>query len=152
MVDYREILRLHSQGNSQNPIEACAHVSHHTVKEVLAAAQSLGISWPLEEQLTMRCCRRPFSRGGICSFPVAEPDYAWIHRELAKPGVNAYAALDRVQRKVQCCRNGPLHEDAVLRHVQEVGQAHEGNHADSSQAWRGMQVDWAGTPSRCMIR
>ena len=52
MVDYREILRLQSLGYSQNQIEASAHVSHHTVKEVLAAAQSLGISWPLEEQLT----------------------------------------------------------------------------------------------------
>ena len=80
MVDYREILRLQSLGYSQNQIEASAHVSHHTVKEVLAAAQSLGISWPLEEQLTNEMLQATFFPGRYIATSLhAEPDYDSDH-------------------------------------------------------------------------
>lgn len=41
MVNYREILRLASQGNSQRQIAASVHSSHHTVREVLDIIQRL---------------------------------------------------------------------------------------------------------------
>ena len=34
MVDYREILRLNSLGNSQRQIEETVHSGHHTVKNI----------------------------------------------------------------------------------------------------------------------
>ncbi len=43
MVDYREILRLSSEGNSQRQIAASVGSSHHTVSEVLTTAKLKGI-------------------------------------------------------------------------------------------------------------
>ena len=44
MVDYREILRLRSLGNSQRQIEKTVHSGHHTVSDVLAAARDKGLN------------------------------------------------------------------------------------------------------------
>ena len=60
MVDYREILRLHSLGYSRNQIEASAHTSHHTVKAVLDTAESLGIF--------LHCETRKADKSGCISF------------------------------------------------------------------------------------
>ena len=48
MVDYRNILRLHSQGNSQREIEREVNSSRHTISEVLIQAEAAGITWPLD--------------------------------------------------------------------------------------------------------
>jgi hypothetical protein len=48
MVDYRSILRLHSQGNSQREIEREVNSSRHTISEVLIQAEAAGITWPLD--------------------------------------------------------------------------------------------------------
>lgn len=52
MVNYREILRLAGQGNSQRQIAASVHSSHHTVREVLDVANRQGIHWLLEESVS----------------------------------------------------------------------------------------------------
>ena len=46
MVDYRSILRLHSQGNSQRELEREINSSRHTISEVLIQATAAGITWP----------------------------------------------------------------------------------------------------------
>lgn len=43
MVDYRVILRLSSEGNSQRQIVTSVGSSHHTVSEVLTTAKLKGI-------------------------------------------------------------------------------------------------------------
>ena len=43
MVDYRNILRLQSQGHSQREIERELYCSRHTISEVLIRAKAAGI-------------------------------------------------------------------------------------------------------------
>lgn len=43
MVNYREILRLHSLGQSQRTIRSSAHCSDNTVRTVLKVASQKGI-------------------------------------------------------------------------------------------------------------
>lgn len=57
MVDYREILRLHHLGNSNRQIAEATRSSHHTITDVINAAEEKGISWPLDENLTNRKLR-----------------------------------------------------------------------------------------------
>ena len=52
MVDYREILRLSSEGNSQRQIAASVGSSHHTVSEVLTTAKLKGIEWSNDDSIT----------------------------------------------------------------------------------------------------
>ena len=58
MVDYQEILRLKSLGNSQRQIEKMVHSGHHTVSDTLAAAREKGIAWPLDESMTNESFKR----------------------------------------------------------------------------------------------
>ena len=52
MTEYREILRLHSQGISQRNIADCLHYSRNTISSVLQRAKELNLSWPLSPETT----------------------------------------------------------------------------------------------------
>ncbi|WP_256992509.1 helix-turn-helix domain-containing protein [Paenibacillus sp. XY044] len=62
MTNYREILRLHSQGISQRNIALSFSCSRNTVSKIIKRAGELRIPWPLEKELTDGELRqRPFS-------------------------------------------------------------------------------------------
>ncbi|MDB5053350.1 MAG: putative transposase y4bL/y4kJ/y4tB [Bacilli bacterium] len=52
MTQYREILRLHSQGISQRNIVVSCACSRNTVSKIILRAEELGITLPLEKDLT----------------------------------------------------------------------------------------------------
>ena len=145
MVDYREILRLQSLGYSQNQIEASAHVSHHTVKEVLAAAQSLGISWPLEEQLTNEMLQATFFPGRYIATSLhAEPDYAWIHRELAKSGVTLTLLWTEYSEKCRAAGTVPYMRTQFCDRYRKWARLTKATMRIQHKPGEAMQVDWAG--------
>ena len=47
MIDYRNILRMHSEGHSQRAMERELYCSRHTISDVLDKAKKEGISWPV---------------------------------------------------------------------------------------------------------
>jgi len=145
MVDYREILRLQSLGYSQNQIEASAHVSHHAVKEVLAAAQSLGISWPLEEQLTNEMLQATFFPGRYIAASLhAEPDYAWIHRELAKSGVTLTLLWTEYSERCHAARTIPYMRTQFCDRYRKWARLTKATMRIQHKPGEAMQVDWAG--------
>lgn len=52
MIQYREILRLNSQGISQRSIAASCHCSRNTTRAVLKQADQCSISWPFQKDMT----------------------------------------------------------------------------------------------------
>lgn len=81
MVNYREILRLHSLGQSQRTIRSSAHCSDNTVRTVLEVASQKGIQWPLDDDITNADLERmlfPDKYKSACLY--IEPDYPYIHR------------------------------------------------------------------------
>ena len=93
MIDYREILRLHSQNHSQRRIETSVHSSHQTVKAVLENAAKYGISWPLDDDMTNEkldeILNNSAKKHGF--IPYAEQE-----------GRNTYLALERILRALLC--------------------------------------------------
>ena len=88
MTNYREILRLSSLQYSQRTIESMAHCSRHTVRDVLRAASERGVSWPFPDDITNAELEQLlFPNKHKASSQYAEPDYPYIHRELARSGV-----------------------------------------------------------------
>ena len=88
MVDYREILRLDHEGQHQRQIAASVGSSRNTVSEVIAAAKTAKIGWPLEKGVTNERLRAILFPGKFLSQDeYLEPDYALIHKDLARPGV-----------------------------------------------------------------
>ena len=89
MVNYREILRLHSLNYTQRQIAASVHSSRNTISEVLHLAHENGLSWPLDDSVSNETIRallypdRPDAGN-----PRKEPDYSYIHKELSRPGVH----------------------------------------------------------------
>lgn len=86
MTDYRKILMLRSKGCSQREMERIKVASREKAKEVYVAADRLGLSWPLEDDVTnveLEEFLFPNKYANTCQY--VEPDYVYIHREL--PGV-----------------------------------------------------------------
>ncbi|KRE97078.1 hypothetical protein ASG89_29925 [Paenibacillus sp. Soil766] len=52
MTQYREILRLHSQGISQRNIAVSCTSLRNTVSKIFQRAEELGIASPLEKELS----------------------------------------------------------------------------------------------------
>lgn len=89
MVNYREILRLAVDGISQSEIASSLHCSRNTIRETLRAASNAGISWPVDDTATNKDLGELlFPERNLRQSHYQEPDYSYIHRELAKPGVN----------------------------------------------------------------
>ena len=105
MVNYREILRLSALKHVQRDICSAIHCSDHTVHAVLKEAAKHNIHWPLEEDITNAELERilfPDKYQKISTY--VEPDYPYIHRELAKPGVTLTLLWEEYCRK--CYESG----------------------------------------------
>lgn len=88
MVNYREILRLHSLKYPQRDIAASVHSSRSTVHEVISIASQLEISWPLDPEVTDAVLETLLYPERAEKQTDRMPmDYPKIHRELAKKGV-----------------------------------------------------------------
>jgi transposase len=89
MVNYRELLRLKSLGYTQRQIAASVHSSRNTIREVINAASKNNIEWPLDDAVTNEILLATFYPGRLtATSPRKEPNYSYIHKELAKSGVN----------------------------------------------------------------
>lgn len=87
MIEYREILRLHSQGISQRAIAESLSCSRNTVAKVLQRAKELSIAWPLTPETTDAALDKLFYPDSATSTNRRLPDNEYIHKEMAKKGV-----------------------------------------------------------------
>ncbi len=87
MVNYREILRLNSLGYSQRQIASSVRSSRDTVSQICRLAVIHDLEWPLPDEIANQVIRETFFPSELDSNSRRVPDYAKMHRELAKPGV-----------------------------------------------------------------
>ena len=145
MVDYREILRLRSLGNNITQIADAIHSSRHTVRDVERLADERSLSWPLETELTnQRLYELLYPERQEKAKVYMEPDCAYIHRELAKKGVNL--TLLHSEYKVDCASAGRVPYQytqfcEIYRSWARKSKATMRIHHKPGDA---MEVDWAG--------
>ena len=108
MVNYREILRLSADGNySVRDILATAHCSYRSYNRTIDAAKAKGISWPLDDDVTNEELQAFLFPGQYAPLPIyAMPDFAYIHKELARTGVNL--TLLHEEYKNKCLAEGTV--------------------------------------------
>ena len=100
MTEYREILRLGSLNYSQRSIAQAVGCSRNTVEKVLRTAKGKGVQWPLEDDVANRDLEELlFPEKYQNANRYVEPDYPYIHRELAKPGVTMVLLWEEYCRK-----------------------------------------------------
>jgi transposase len=87
MVDYREILRLRNLGYTQRQIAASVRSSRNTVSDIILLADKHTLTWPLEPLMTDQALQSLFYPERASQSNRKEPDYQYIHNELAKDNV-----------------------------------------------------------------
>lgn len=107
MTDYLKILRLDYLDYSQRRIADSTRCSRHTIRKVLEIASKANIHWPLDKDITNAELERilfPDKYEKISTY--VEPDYPYIHRELAKPGVTLTLLVQKIRGNVRRYPNG----------------------------------------------
>ena len=145
MVNYREILRLKSLGYNIQQIAVSVRSSRNTVRDVLSLSNECKLAWPLEPAMTDQALQSLFYPERINRSERKEPDYQYIHNELAKDGVTltllwseycetCYAEGAIPYMSTQYCdkyRNWARLTKATMRIKHKPGNA--------------IMVDWAGS-------
>ena len=146
MVDYREILRLSSDShNSQRGIAARVHSSRDTIREVQKAAQEAEISWLLDEGLANEVLRGIlFPQKFAAGTAYTAPDYPYIHKELARPGVTLTLLWTEYCRKCEAERSTPYMYTQFCEKYRRWARITKATMRIHHKPGDAMQVDWAG--------
>src|SRR5215204_4493880 len=91
MRQLRQMLRLAHEGVSAREIGRTLGVARSTVQDNLKRAEAAGLRWPLPAEITDPVLeQRLFAPAGVRPGlrRRVEPDWAWLARELKRPGVN----------------------------------------------------------------
>ena len=145
MVNYREILRLSNLGYTQRQIAASVRSSRNTISEILSLADGHNLAWPLDPAMTDQALQSLFYPERASRLERKEPDYQYIHNELAKDNVtltllwseyceSCYAEGSTPYMSTQFCdkyRKWARLTRATMRIKHKPGNA--------------VMVDWAGT-------
>ena len=145
MVNYREILRLKSLKSNLRQTTSAAHCSDHTVKAVLAEAERLGISWPLEDDVTNGDLERllfPDKYKNVCMY--VEPDYPYIHKELAKNGVTLTLLWEEYRAKCYESGKTPYMSTQFAEKHLKWAMVTKATMRIQHKPGDAMEVDWAG--------
>ena len=86
MRKIRDVLRLKcGLGRSNREIAAILRISHSTVGSYVRRAREAGVSWPLPDDLDDAALEAAlYPPPAPSRVPRPEPDWAWVHRELAR--------------------------------------------------------------------
>ena len=145
MVNYKEILRLSHEGYSQRQLESSLHCSRHTIREVLTAAKANGITYPLDDSFSNEQLEAIlFPNRYASDNAYLTPDFAYIHKELAKPKVTLTLLWDEYRQKAETlgkCPYMPTQFGDKYRTWARVMKATMRIHHKPGDA---MEVDWAG--------
>ena len=145
MVNYKEILRLASEGTSQRQISVSVGHSRDTVSEFLNAAKAHNLTWPLDESVTneqIEAILFPERYSAVSMY--LEPDYVYIHSELAKRGVTLTLLWNEYVQKAEALGKKPYMTTQFgdkYRAWARITKATMRIHHKPGDA---MQVDWAG--------
>ena len=147
MIDYREILRLDSLGYSRRRISGMVNSSHHTVDATLQAARNTGIAWPLDDDVTnveLQGILFPWKYAGTSVY--AMPDFAYIHRELAKNGVTLTLLWEEYCTRVRSTGGVPYSYTQFGEKYRRWARVTKATMRITHKPGDAMQVDWAGDP------
>jgi transposase len=147
MTDYREILRLRSLGLNNSQIAESTATSRPTVISVIQRATALGIDWPTVEGLTDRELAHRLYPPGDGKPAYKMPDYAYVHREMARKGVTLQLLWFEYNDKCRDAAEIPYQLTQFKKYYRDfVVKTKATMHIDRKPG-EIMEVDWAGTPA-----
>lgn len=144
MTNYREILRLRSLGLNHSRIAASMEISRQTVVTALQRAQVHELDWQMVESLSDKELAQRLNSATADKPSYKLPDYDYIHRELAKPGMTQQ--LLWFEYCDQCRASGelPYQLTQFKTHYREYVTKTKATMHIQRKPGELMEVDWAG--------
>jgi len=146
MANYREILRLSSDPkNTQRSIARAVHSSRDTIRDVLAAAEKAGVTWPLDEAVSNEMLKSVLypSKFSVSS-PYIQPDYSYIHTQLAQPGVTMTLLWTEYTKRCEAEGTTPYMYTQFCEKYRQWARITKATMRIQHKPGDAMQVDWAG--------
>lgn len=144
MTNYREILRLRSQGISLRCISLSCECAKSTVMRVLKRAQECSLSWPLPDSMTdQEVTQLLFPHAPVAVYH-RTPDYEYMHKEMARSGVTLTLLWNEY---CESCRNSvelPLMYTQFCKHYRDYVTSTKATMHIDRKPGELMEVDWAG--------
>ena len=148
-IQAKLVLRLHAQGLSGRAIARSQGMSRRSVSDVLDAARAVGVGWDdVAGKTDGEVYALLFPGRGERESVYEQPDWARVHRELARVGRDVEDPARRIRGRMPTDRETPYGLRPVLQAVRriraEVGLTSRVEH----KAGRTIEVDWAGKTLR----
>ena len=148
-IQAKLVLRLHAQGLSGRAIARSQGMSRRSVSDVLDAARAVGVGWDdVAGKTDGEVYALLFPGRGERESVYEQPDWARVHRELARVGVTL--RILHGEYADGCRRTGKPHMGydrfckLYAAYVQKLGVTSRVEH----KAGRTIEVDWAGKTLR----
>jgi transposase len=144
MTQYREILRLHSQGISQRNIAVSCGCSRNTVANTITRASEHSLVWPLPAEMTDAKLQKLLFAGGASEGAHKMPDYEYVHREMAKSGVTLSLLWSEY---CEACRQSseiPFMYTQFCKYYRDYVVVNKATMHIERKPGEQMEVDWAG--------
>ena len=145
MTDYLKILQLDYLDYSQRRIADSARCSRHTIRKVLEVTSKANIHWPLDKDITNAELKRilfPDKYQKISTY--VEPDYPYIHRALAKPGVTLTLLWEEYCHKCYESGRTPYMSTQFGDKYRKWAHITKATMRIQHKPGDAIQVDWAG--------
>ena len=147
----REALRLRASGLSQNAIARAAHMSKHSVREVLDAAEDSGLTWDDAEGMTdSEVYGRLFPDKAPAGPVYPDPDWDRVHRELARTGVTLKLLHSEYVEAAAAAGEPAMSYDRFCKRYGEFTVRRNVVSRVGHKAGRNMEVDWSG-PTMALV-
>lgn len=144
MTNYREILRLRSLGLNHSKIAESMGISRQTVVTALQRAQTQELNWQTAESLSDKelAQRLMPQANGKSSYKL--PDYEYVHRELAKPGMTQQLLWLEYCDQCRAAGEMPYQLTQFKTHYREYVVKEKATMHIQRKPGELMEVDWAG--------
>jgi transposase len=145
MTPYREILRLNSRGISQRSIAASCQCSRNTVSQTVKRAGEINLGWPLKAELTDGDLEKILFPISVSLTPLRRsPDLEYIHKEMAKSGVNLRLLWTEYCTTCRLANDQPLMYSQFCYHYQKYAENKQASMHIQRKPGEQIEVDWAG--------
>jgi len=151
MIQYREIIRLHSLGISQHDIAFTCCASKTTVNRVIKAAKQNRLFWPLDESVTdsvlETLVQGDKEEGKEVHSSRRMPNFDYIHRELLRNGVNKRLLWTEYLEECRLANEQPFMYSQFCHHIMQHELKRRATLHINRNPGEQVEVDWAGDPA-----
>ena len=121
MQDYKKILKLRFENKSQRYIADSPQMSRNTVKKVYDAADQAGLFWNDAQFLdNAQIYSRLFPKSQEINLSYQQPDYEYIHKELAKVEVSLQLLWEEYVRTCKANHKSTISVLGLLKNIMNM--------------------------------